>query len=555
MNGKNIGHLRIEAGDVSIYEREDLLEKLNLQGSDFPDEVLLQYAYEKWGVRCVEHLIGDFAFALYDQGAECYFCARDQLGVRPLYYSIIEQEFFFANDIDELFTKYGVNKHPNKQAIDSLINQYVIDYSATMYEDVYRLPPGHWMLVSDGQRQVHRYWYPERIKINQEITREEAADRFRELFDRAIHSRINDYRTTAFELSGGLDSSSIVSYHRHTDPIQPLNVYAMHFGEMGCDESVYINSVAEKHGLFPHYLRSDRIDYTVDYDMAFNYRVNPHWPLLVTFTTVFPMLEQMSTEGIRTIISGQGGDHIHTGSPYVLADYLKHFKLYKLTMDLYYTANRMYILKNFVVSPLLNRYIKKILKKLLGRGNKTSQQFSQTYDSFIEPASVASLALRQELQWLTAPSHSMILDSSVFHVVKKLYGIEYRHPFFDIRLVEFMLSLPPEFKFSKGMTKQLLRRAMKGILPEKIRTRQDKAEFSDVLLQQIDAIDLKVFFANPKIVEFGFIELQTIDGLIQSYHQHELTIHRIVFFWRIINIEYWYQYHFGEVTSNGMYES
>ena len=103
------------------------------------------------------------------------------------------------------------------------------------------------------------------------------------------------------------------------------------------------------------------------------------------------------------------------------------------------------------------------------------------------------------------------MDGNLFHCAEEHFGIEYRHPYFDLELVEFALSLPPEMKYKQRTIKWILRKAMNGILPDKIRDRKDKAEFSEVITQQIDAINLGVLLDEPYIVQLGLLEQSLID--------------------------------------------
>ena len=139
-------------------------------------------------------------------------------------------------------------------------------------------------------------------------------------------------------------------------------------------------------------------------------------------------------------------------------------------------------------------------------------------------------------------SNSTLMESSYYRLGETHFGIEFRHPYFDRRLTEFMLSLPPRLKYSKGVIKILLRNAMEGILPEKIRQRKDKAEFSEVLRQQIDAIDLDALLSNAYLAKLGLLEQKIIDKYKQEYLDGKMKY--IVFFWQLINLEYWYRYNF-----------
>jgi asparagine synthase (glutamine-hydrolysing) len=130
------------------------------------------------------------------------------------------------------------------------------------------------------------------------------------------------------------------------------------------------------------------------------------------------------------------------------------------------------------------------------------------------------------------------MDSNIFHCAEKYFGIEYRHPFFNVELVEFALSLPPEMKYSSRMIKQILRKAMKNVLPEEIKCRKDKAEFSEVLKQQIEAIDIDRLLKQPNIVKLGIITKEDISYRVERYRSGEQKF--VSYLWMLINVEYWY---------------
>ena len=522
--------------DVRIDNRNALYDQLGIEKA-VTDETLLLFAYQRWGSACAEKLIGDFAFVLYDASEERYFCARDPLGIKPLYYAVSEGRCFFAGDIETLFQTVSLPKTPNTEAMASWLNQLAIAYDATMYREIKRLPPGHWMGICRGKRETVRYWKPEKITINRTISYEEAQQRFRELFEQSIRDRVEELESTAFELSGGLDSSSIVSFLGKKG-MKP-RVYALRFGALDCDEGEYIEAVAGHYGLEVENIHADRIDVAGGYDLAFNYRANPHWPILGTFTIVFPMVEKMKEAGMKVIITGQGGDHILTGSLWSLTEQLKRFRLLSVADELCRVDHPLKVIRHYLLAPLLGERQKKVLRFLLRRPKREPIPH---YPSLTDRMALDSEAFREDLKLLMSTRQSMVMDYAPFCRIEKQYGLEYRHPFYDLRLVEFMLSLPPEFKYRRGKKKALLRDVMRGILPEKVRLRNDKAEFSNSVRREIDAVNLDTLLRKPYIVALGLIEQEKIDSLRKAYR--EGTLKNILSFWQIINLEYWYRHTF-----------
>jgi len=180
----------------------------------------------------------------------------------------------------------------------------------------------------------------------------------------------------------------------------------------------------------------------------------------------------------------------------------------------------------------------------LRKSDNTTQETNRkkSFKEFSELCHGNSNSFKSELGGVVGSTLSLYLDFSYYPVVQKHYGITYCHPFYDRRLVEFMLSLPMKFKYKEGVTKVLLRKAMKGILPEKIRNRTDKASFSDVLRQQIDAIDLNELLNDTYLAKLEVVEQAEINQLKKEYLEGEMYSVRNL--WQIINMEYWYRFNF-----------
>ena len=157
---------------ITLYNTKDFKNKLDIKDSTFSDNELLCYAYEKLGDIMVSHLNGDFAFVLYDSEKKYYFCARDPLGVKSLYFTKTEEGYKFSSNMDDLLNLPGVLKKPNLKSMGTMLYQRTVDYTDTMYEGIYRLPPGHFMSIENGQVHIERYWYPEKIKRISDLLKE-----------------------------------------------------------------------------------------------------------------------------------------------------------------------------------------------------------------------------------------------------------------------------------------------------------------------------------------------------------------------------------------------
>jgi asparagine synthase (glutamine-hydrolysing) len=253
------------------------------------------------------------------------------------------------------------------------------------------------------------------------------------------------------------------------------------------------------------------------------------------------MLEQMKKDGKNVVLTGQGGDHLFSGTPYLLYDLLGRGELRAFYAELLSYRYRWGALKAYVLRPMLGESTVRLLKKIVGKKNREKTFWdSCEIQNLTDILEIDDPVRKNDLDMVTWTLHCTVMDGNIFHVAKRCFGIEYRHPFFDRELVEFALSLPPEMKYGNKTIKRILRKAMEGILPEKIRLRKDKAEFSEVLTQQIEAVEPDIFLENPHIVKLGLIEKKDIALCLKEYRKgHPVYVSRL---WAIINVEYWYRH-------------
>lgn len=253
------GDLAITA-DARIDNRDELIAALAFNdrpSEKITDSQLILAAYEKWGDRCLEHLLGDFAFAIWDGRNQIVFCARDHFGVKPFYYYYrAGQVFVFASEIKALLCLSEVPRRLNEVRIADYLTAMMEDKSNTSYQGILRLPPAHTMTVSyGGGIRLRSYWSvdPSReLRLNSD---EEYADAFRELFTEAVRCRVRSAFPVGSHLSGGLDSSYITCIARELLPQEAgsvLHTFSNIFDDVAqCDERPFIEAVLAQGGLTP----------------------------------------------------------------------------------------------------------------------------------------------------------------------------------------------------------------------------------------------------------------------------------------------------------------
>jgi len=555
--------------DARIDNRKELFKILfskSICEKNISDSELILAAYKKWKYLCVNHLIGDYAFAIYDFELDELFCARDKMGIKPFYYHKNDEYFAFSSSIQHLFKLPDYKKTINFHSYTTNFNpSSTIGYGQTMFSQIQSLPPGHFMIIKDMKNNITRYWEPEKIKIDHSISLEEARIKYYDLLKEAVQCRLRSAYPIAIELSGGLDSSSIVTLTKHLNPLMPISLYTMRFGNYRCDEGKYSKAIAKEVEYDHKQLRIDLVDFQNKYSLNNIYKNIPDFPIEGTTAQAFPMFEEMQKNKIRVLLTGHGGDHISTGNLYVLADYFKSFqwnKLWKLYKNNIFEYTSKELTFNYLIIPLLKaselRIIKKLLRWMYRTFKKINNQDNYTKELENKGADYSlfdSIYQYHEVDMINGLFHANWSDYNVYQKSNN-YQIDARHPFFDSRLVEYTLSLPAEYKISNSELKLILKEAMRDLLPEIILKRNDKADFYENINDQIKAIDLDIFWEKAYIVELGLLTQEELSNVIKKYKESDISdlqnesietkwdkIGYIYELWRLIGLESWYRYH------------
>jgi asparagine synthase (glutamine-hydrolysing) len=494
--------------DARIDGREELIKKLQakLTTKESPNDAeLILYAYEAWGEDCLKHLIGDFAFAIWDSRSKSLFCARDHFGVKPFFFTRISNAFIFSNTLNALRLDPRVSDELNEIAIgDYLLFGVNQDLSTTTFSDIQRLAPAHSLTVSKKTIKTHRYWTPAFTSELRFPDRRSYVECFSELLSTAIRDRLRADRV-AVSMSGGLDSTSVAAIARRDAAV---HAFAVVYDSLIPDQERYYSTAAAAHiGIPVTHLDADQ--YTLFEERVSGDMDQPEPFLLSPLTGQFNDLLRLCAGFSRVGLSGWDGDAFMNEPPgsYFAAP-AKEMKLKELAANMAW-----YVWTQRGLPPIgFRTRIKKLFRN--------HPDDDSSLPDWLDDSFAARTSLRERLKKLTAPDHSdhplemrpaarHALNSKIWTSLFEGYDpgatrlhLEMRHPFIDLRLVEFLLAIPPVPWF---VNKHILRRAMRDQLPAVVIDRPKTALAGDPALQLARSASVRwldSFEVNPQLSSF-----------------------------------------------------
>ncbi|MBE0614410.1 MAG: asparagine synthase (glutamine-hydrolyzing) [Burkholderiales bacterium] len=482
-----------------VDNRDELRAALRSKGlaliADTDAELVLR-AYQCWGEDCPQRILGDFAFAVWDGRKRTLFCARDVLGVRPFYYYADQRSFIFGSELQQLFKGADIPCEPNEGMIGEYLADSITSREETLYQGILRLPPAHCLRVQDGKLQTRRYWDADPARAIRYRNDAEYAEHFLEIFTEAVCCRLRSQGGVGSDLSGGLDSSSVVSLimslqHEGKIANRDIEAYSLVFPGLACDESGYIEDVVRKSGVKVNYLRSYEPDASCHEAYVRQHRDFPAYPGSYMWNAIRYLARERN---IRVMLTGAGGDDWLSGSDIGYAELLHRFKILQLfrhaRRDAQPPGNGDTIAT--LLFELRSDYLHLLSPKALLLVRWALRR--KGVPNWINPQFARRIHLRERLQrkpdlhqfsgntqrdqyrWLNSGYlvHSLEYDDRS----AAESNFEARHPFHDRRIIEFCLALPQEQLWRKDQLKYLLRQTMRALLPESVVQRLSKAEFS-----------------------------------------------------------------------------
>lgn len=537
-------------GEVYNYLeiREELLEKGYIFHSNTDSEVILK-SYIEWGVDCLQKFNGMWAFAIWDNEKKELFCARDRFGVKPFYYFHNSPYFVFASEIKAILEVEDVHREPNKVRILQYLGNFpLLENTSTFFKDIFQLPPSHYLIIRKDSFKIERYWDIEKKNIENLDTKE----RFLEIFKDSIKLRLRSDVPVGTCLSGGLDSSSIVCVLNKMIDTSKQKTFSSCFEDKRFDEREYIEEVVKATSVTPFHTFPN-----VDHIYPQIQKIVWHHDEPFDSTSIFAqwsVMELAKQNKVVVLLDGQGADEILAGynryKIYFFLDYLRRKNLVEIIKNYKYLfevvrSYRKTTDKSFV--GLIKQVSKSNFRSSKGDFSYVEKYLTHDFLSSYLNELIFSLPLK-----FNNKLENKLYQDTYFSSLQKLlqyedrnsmaFSIESRVPFLDYRLVEFIFSLPIKLKINKGWTKYILRKSMKGILPEKVRCRKDKMGFvtpQDLWLKEIESDVRKIVNSFSKR---GYVKSEEIPKILDGYYNGNNSLGKIV--WKAFCLEIWFRVFF-----------
>lgn len=592
-DGVSLGHRRLSILDLSaaghqpmatpdgrltivyngeLYNFRELRRKLEQQGVRFrstSDTEVVLHAYAAWGAECLPQFTGMFAFAIWDSRTKTLFAARDQLGVKPFYYTEHSGMFAFASEAKALLQLPGISREVDQDGVLSILQFLWIPEPKSIFRHLAKLPAGHYLRYHDGRLRIQRYW---EIPIGASNGAGEAAyiDRLREKLGQAVQRQmVSDVPVGAF-LSGGLDSSAVVALARQSSS-SDFATYTITFRrddsrlEAMPDDAKYARQVATLFDTRHHEIeiKPDIVEllpkmlWHLDEPIADPAAIN-----------TYLIARAARDNGTTVLLNGMGGDEIFAG-------YRKHLAA---VLAVHYRK-----LPHWLRAGVIEKLVAQMPVAIGGRGLtpvRWAKRFLKSAGSDALGSFTGNYAYYGEGEWqqLLAPefyrhhrqtyayqrhidyyatlagldyvNQMCFIDSKLFLASLNLNysdkasmaaGVESRPPLVDHHLVEYAFRMPGHYKLRRLQSKYILKKAMEGVLPREIIYRP-KAPFGAPLRawvkRDLDAM-IGDLLSDDAIRRRGLLQPRYVRRIIDDDRAgRQDNAHRI---WALLTLELWFR--------------
>jgi asparagine synthase (glutamine-hydrolysing) len=547
-------------GEIYNFQalQKDLVEKGYRFRSNCDTEVIL-YLYQEYGTDCLKYLRGMFAFAIWDQSLSTLFLARDRIGKKPLFYYFDGNSIIFASEMKAILQDPLVRKEINYEAFADYFKYLYIPDPKTIYRNIYKLEPGHFLTCSRKGLSKTQYWdisFAAKTAANAT----EWSDNLLGVLSESVRLRmISDVPLGAF-LSGGIDSSGIVALmSRHQEA--PVTTCSIGFDDQDCDEIRFARQVAER-------FKTDHFEFTVKGnaedildDLAYYFDE----PFADQSAVPTYYVSKLARQKVKVALSGDGGDENFAGYEKYFLDDVEN----RIRRRIPRCIRRPFF-------PALSRALSVSSLGVMRRGSTLLRSLSHEadYGYYLTNSEF------EDTRWqamLTDALARKIGDYDPFSVTKYYYhradtddhlsrilytdlktylpgdilvkvdrmsmahSLEVRAPILDHRVIEFAAGIPPGFKYNRGEKKYILKRALRGILPEEILTRKKQgfsAPLSDWLRGELkDLAQRRLLASDSNLTQFF-----KPAPILKMWNEHQAgRRNHATILWSLLMFEHWFR--------------
>jgi len=546
--------------DARLYNREFILSRLgkvcwlNERPSD---AAVLLAAYERWDEGLLDLLDGDFAFAIWDRRRERVFAARDPFAARPFFYWFDKKRFVFGSEPKQLLMLPRVPLELD----DIVIGEYLLggsfeDIEHTCFKHISRLKPASYLIATRNGLGQRRYWNPDPENEIHYSTHSDYLEHLRDLVLDAVAKRSTSDFPVAAQLSGGLDSSSIVVaaaelYEKGCAALPPFKTISALYPSLPCDESQYIQAVVEKVP-FDSYMINPLSEPLTD-GLAHEMRlldapfVDLHRGLFVGCARI------MNQTAAKTLLTGLGGDELFHEEFYLRDLALRKQFLLLLSESVKASKtswNSLGWLFFDAMRPVVPKAVKRLRRMFRTRGrwrppDWANPSFVAFFRTCPEPPILPDIgfkSLTQEMafKWINYPDMTWVTEG--LDCLGAFHGFSVLHPFLDRPLAEYVLAIPFEERIPGGQWKYLLSEGLAAQLPDRVRHRTRKTLFDSArnhLMHQWRSELAEILFGSREWFSERYVIRKEAMALFESSSQSRKMESVSMELWRLTTLELW----------------
>lgn len=512
-----------------IYNYREIKQDLTLKGVSFMTETdteVLGALYHQYKNKMFSAIDGMFSFVIYNQETKEIFGARDRFGEKPLYYTIHNNQFYFASEI-KAFWHAGIPRKINPSRLYYFLTKKICEYpqynDTTFFENIFQVLPGNCFTLTPGGPSFERYWNIDAIQVNSKIDFKDAVLMLKDLFDESIKNRLRADVPIGSSLSGGLDSSiivKIIEYYKTNSNVQ--KTFSARFKNFTKDEGEFIETLLKSSNTIDSYftwpnenLFSDTLD-KISY-----YQDEPF--ASASIVAQWHVMKLVKENNITVLLDGQGADEIFAGylsfiNPYMnelyksnLKEYHKQKKYLRDILNIKFKLGiNAQLLLRFPWSFKALKPLRKILPKNETKEIRNHFGFNKLFlknvrfTDYQNPSQNNDCLLRAQLNTIKydgLPSLLRYADRN-----SMAHSLEVRMPYLSHKLAEFALSLPISYKINMGYPKFILRESFADKVPEQIVWRKDKIGYEAPQSEWLNGATDKIKKSKEKLLDLNIIE-------------------------------------------------